>query len=81
VIEIGDVQTAAQTVGLEVAVIEIRRGEDIAPGFETLKGRAMLCMSHPTRFSPATEFASTFWRWAFDCPRSTPNASMSNWEV
>jgi putative ABC transport system substrate-binding protein len=40
VIEIGEVQTAAQTVGLEVAVIEIRRGEDFTPGFEMLKGRA-----------------------------------------
>jgi putative ABC transport system substrate-binding protein len=40
VIEIGDIQTAAQTVGLEAAVVEIRRGEDIAPGFEMLKGRA-----------------------------------------
>jgi putative ABC transport system substrate-binding protein len=39
-VDVGDVRTAAQTVGLEVAVMEIRRGEDIAPGFETLKGRA-----------------------------------------
>jgi len=34
------VQVAAHTLGLEVAALEIRRGEDIAPAFEALKGRA-----------------------------------------
>ena len=36
----GEVQAAARTLGLEVATFEIRRAEDIAPAFETLKGRA-----------------------------------------
>jgi ABC-type uncharacterized transport system substrate-binding protein len=36
----GEVQAAARTLGLEVAALEIRRGEDIAPAFEALKGRA-----------------------------------------
>ena len=40
VVEIGEVQAAARTVGLEVATSEIRRAEDIAPAFEALKGRA-----------------------------------------
>ena len=39
VVEIGEVQAAARTVGLEVATSEIRRAEDIAPAFEALKGR------------------------------------------
>jgi putative ABC transport system substrate-binding protein len=39
-IEMGEVQVAARKLGLEVAPFEIRRAEDIAPGFETLKGRA-----------------------------------------
>jgi ABC-type uncharacterized transport system substrate-binding protein len=30
----------ALTLGLEVITLEIRRGEDIAPAFEALKGRA-----------------------------------------
>jgi putative tryptophan/tyrosine transport system substrate-binding protein len=40
VLELGEVQAAARTLGLEVATSEIRRGEDIAPAFEALKGRA-----------------------------------------
>ena len=39
-LEIGEVQAAARTLGLEVATFEIRRAEDIAPAFEALKGRA-----------------------------------------
>jgi putative tryptophan/tyrosine transport system substrate-binding protein len=35
-----EVQTAARTLGFEVATFEIRRAEDIAPGFEGLNGRA-----------------------------------------
>jgi putative tryptophan/tyrosine transport system substrate-binding protein len=40
VLEMGEAQVAARTVGLEVTTIEIRRGEDIAPGFDALKGQA-----------------------------------------
>jgi putative tryptophan/tyrosine transport system substrate-binding protein len=39
-LEIGQVQAAARTLGLEVVTLEIRRAEDIAPAFEALKGRA-----------------------------------------
>jgi putative ABC transport system substrate-binding protein len=40
VLEMGEVQAAARTLGLDAATLEIRRGEDIAPVFEALKGRA-----------------------------------------
>jgi putative ABC transport system substrate-binding protein len=40
VLEIGQIQAAARTLGLEVITLEIRRGEDIVPSFETLNGRA-----------------------------------------
>ena len=40
VLEMGEVQAAARTFDLEVALLEIRRAEDIAPAFEALKGRA-----------------------------------------
>ena len=40
VLEMGEVQAAARTLGLEVDVLEIRRAEDIAPAFEALKGGA-----------------------------------------
>jgi putative ABC transport system substrate-binding protein len=39
VLEMSEVQGAARTIGLEVATLEIRRAEDIAPAFETLKDR------------------------------------------
>jgi putative tryptophan/tyrosine transport system substrate-binding protein len=38
--EIGEVQRAALTVGLEVARFEIRRAEDVALAFDALQGRA-----------------------------------------
>jgi putative ABC transport system substrate-binding protein len=39
-LEMGEVQVTARTFGLEFVPFEIRRAEDIAPGFETLKGSA-----------------------------------------
>jgi putative tryptophan/tyrosine transport system substrate-binding protein len=39
-LEVGEVQAAARTLDLEVFPLEIRRAEDIAPAFESLKGRA-----------------------------------------
>src|SRR6516162_775385 len=40
VLEMGEAQAAARTLGLEVVTLEVRRAEDIAPAFEALKGRA-----------------------------------------
>ena len=40
VLDMREVQATARTLGLEVITLEIRRGEDIAPAFEVLKGRA-----------------------------------------
>ena len=39
-LEMGEAQEAARTLGLEAITAEIRRAEDIAPGFDALKGRA-----------------------------------------
>ena len=41
VLEMGKVQAEARTLGLEVAPLEIRRAEDIAPAFESLKADAL----------------------------------------
>src|SRR5262249_25388736 len=38
--EMRQVKAAASMVGIEVVPLEIRHGEDIAPAFDTLKGRA-----------------------------------------
>ena len=40
VLDVFEVQAAARTLGLDVVTLEIRQPEDIAPAFETLKGRA-----------------------------------------
>jgi putative ABC transport system substrate-binding protein len=40
VLEMGEVQTVARGLGIEVAPLEIRRAEDIAPAFEALKAQA-----------------------------------------
>ena len=39
VLEMGEVHSAAHTLGIEVTPFEIRRSEDIAPAFEKLSGR------------------------------------------
>jgi putative tryptophan/tyrosine transport system substrate-binding protein len=39
-LEMGEAQAAARTLGLEVATLEIRRAKDMVPAFEALKGRA-----------------------------------------
>jgi putative ABC transport system substrate-binding protein len=40
VLEMDEVKATARTLGLEVTPLEIRRAEDIAPAFETLKAQA-----------------------------------------
>ena len=40
VLEMGEVQETARKLGLDAALSEIRRAEDIAPAFEAFRGRA-----------------------------------------
>ena len=40
VLEMGEVQAAARTLGVEVVPLAVQRAEDIAPAFDTLKGQA-----------------------------------------
>jgi putative tryptophan/tyrosine transport system substrate-binding protein len=40
VLEMGEVQVAAGTLGLDTTRLELRHPEDIAPAFDTVKGRA-----------------------------------------
>ena len=39
-LEVGEAETTAHTLGIEITRLGIRRGEDIAPSFETLKSGA-----------------------------------------
>jgi putative ABC transport system substrate-binding protein len=52
-LEVREVQAAARTLDLEVALFEIRRAEDIAPAFDGLKGRAeaLYVMPDPVLFT------------------------------
>jgi putative tryptophan/tyrosine transport system substrate-binding protein len=50
VLEMGDVQAAAHTLGLEVAIAEIRRADDIASAVESLNGRADALIVPPDVF-------------------------------
>jgi putative ABC transport system substrate-binding protein len=40
ILEVGDVQAAARTLGLKAVTLEVRRAEDIAPAFDGLNDRA-----------------------------------------
>jgi putative ABC transport system substrate-binding protein len=40
VLEIGEVKAAADSLGIEIVSLAIRRAEDISPVFDALKGRA-----------------------------------------
>jgi ABC-type uncharacterized transport system substrate-binding protein len=40
VLEMGEVRAATRTLGLEEAILELRRAEDIGPAIESVKGRA-----------------------------------------
>ena len=40
VLELGEAESAARTLGLDVVRLEVRRAPDIAPTFDALKGRA-----------------------------------------
>jgi putative ABC transport system substrate-binding protein len=53
VLDMREMQAAASTLGLEVIPFDIRRAEDIAPGFEALKGRAeaLYVASNPLVFT------------------------------
>src|SRR5215472_4419107 len=40
VLEIGEVKTAADSLGIDIVSLAIRRAEDVSPAFDALKGRA-----------------------------------------
>ena len=64
-----EVQAAARTLGLEVAVLEIRRARISTPPSRRSRRARTHFMSAPTRSSSPIGFASTPWRWARDCRR------------
>jgi putative tryptophan/tyrosine transport system substrate-binding protein len=47
VLEMGEVQAAARRLGLEATTLEIRRAEDIGPGFDALPAEALYVCTDP----------------------------------
>jgi putative ABC transport system substrate-binding protein len=60
VLAMGEVRAAARTFGLEVATLEIRRAQDIAPAFDALKGsaEALYVAADPLVFSNRVRLAT-----------------------
>src|ERR1700737_2174080 len=55
VLEMGEVQAIAKTLGIEVSSLEIKRPDDIPPAFDAIRGAPpMRCMSVETRSYSAT---------------------------
>ena len=77
VLEMGEVQATARTLGLEVTTFEIRRAEDIAPAFEALKGRAEALYVCADPLVNTNRIRINTWRWARDCRRCTAFGSTS----
>ena len=77
VLEMGEVQAAARTLGLEVAPHEIRRAEDIAPVFETLSPKRTHFTSWMTLLFSPTERQSSHLRSVRGCRRSSVTAILS----
>jgi putative tryptophan/tyrosine transport system substrate-binding protein len=61
VLQIGEVQAAAGALGIEVSVLEIRRTEDIALAFDTLKdsAEALYITDSPFIINPKAEMITT----------------------
>jgi ABC-type uncharacterized transport system substrate-binding protein len=78
VLEMGEVQTVARTLGIEVALLEIQRAEDIAPAFETLKAQAdaLYVVGDALIHTNRTRVSSRF-RSARDCRQSPGSATLS----
>jgi putative ABC transport system substrate-binding protein len=62
ILEIEEVQAAGRTIRLDVATLEIRRSEDIAPPIEALKGLGGGLYVQSVRFLSATGLRSIPWR-------------------
>jgi putative ABC transport system substrate-binding protein len=77
VIEMSEVQAAARTLGLDVATLEIRRAEDIAPAFGALKDRAEALYVCADALTGANRTASIHLHWSRDC-RQFPEVGSSS---
>jgi putative tryptophan/tyrosine transport system substrate-binding protein len=61
-LEMGEVQAAGKTLGLDIATFEIRRTEDFAPTFQSMKGRAQALYVVSDPFFATNRIRTTLWR-------------------
>jgi hypothetical protein len=78
---ISDVEAVAHALGLEVVTLEIRRAQDIALAFETIKGRADALYVCPEGLASTNRIRITPRHWASDCRRCTGIGNTSKQEV
>jgi ABC transporter substrate binding protein len=81
VLEMGEAQAAARKLGLDVDVLEIRRVEDIASAFETLKSGVQALYVCPDPLVNANHARINTLHSARDCRRFIPSASISERQV
>ena len=79
--EAEEVQAAAHALGVEVAPLDVRRADDIAPAFATLDGRAdaLYVTTDPLFFNNILQSAP--WRSKRDCRTCTVSGRKSSREV
>jgi ABC transporter substrate binding protein len=80
VLEIGEVQAAARTLGLEVATFEMGRAEDIVPHSPRSRSAQRQFISLANRLLP-TGLGSAPWRWTPGCQRLPDFGNWSTREV
>jgi len=81
VLEMGEVKTAARTLGLEVAILEIRERRISQPPSTRSRATRTRSMSVPMDSRAPTESESTWWRWVHKCRRCTGLGTTSKREA
>src|SRR5215475_11940255 len=78
---VSQLQQAGARLGIEVVTFEMRRGEDIDPAFEALKGRAQALYIPATPVALVNRVRINTWRLPHTYPRRSECGSTSKLEV
>ena len=81
VLEISQVQAAARKLGVDIAVLEIGRAEDIAPAFKALKSREQALYVCPDPLVTANRVRINTFAMGARFPRFSPFGTLSKGEV
>ena len=80
-LDVSQLQQAGARLGIEVVTFEMRRGEDIDPAFEALKGRAQALYIPATPVALVNRVRINTWRLPHTYPRRSECGSTSKLEV